>query len=89
LPISHPTTKPTVAPPPSGYTLTLVGQLSALRQNSTRAASSAELVAKTINAIYSEWGIERKVNVRYNKGKPYIRLANVDLELLGLIQREY
>jgi len=50
---------------------------------------AAEVVARAINAIYSERGVERKVKVRYNKGKPYIKLTNVDLELLGLIQREY
>ncbi|WP_193322824.1 hypothetical protein [Pyrobaculum calidifontis] len=52
-------------------------------------SKAAEVIARAINAIYGERGVERKVKVRHNKGKPYIRLANVDLELLGLIQREY
>jgi len=39
--------------------------------------------------LSGERGVERKVKVRYNKGRPYIKLANVDLVLLGLIQREY
>jgi len=49
---------------------------------------AAEVVAKTINAIYGERGVKRKAEVRYNKGKPYIKLADIDLELLGLIRHE-
>jgi len=39
--------------------------------------NAAEVVAKAINAIYSERSVERKV--RYNKGKPYIKLTNIDV----------
>jgi len=42
-------------------------------------------IAEAINAIYSEMGVERKVEVKYDKdGTPYIYLTNIDLELLGL-----
>jgi len=48
---------------------------------------AAPTIAETINAIYREMGIERRVEVRYDKkGTPYVRLANVDLELLNLRQ---
>jgi len=42
---------------------------------------------KTVKAVYSERGMERRIEVRkarYNV--PYVRLANVDLELLNLRQ---
>jgi len=43
------------------------------------------IIAKAINAIYREMGMERRVEVRQMKDDtPYIRLTNVDLELLGL-----
>ena len=42
-------------------------------------------MAKAINAIYSQMGVERKVEVKQLKNDtPYIQLTNVDLELLGL-----
>jgi len=43
-------------------------------------------IADAINAIYRERGVERRVEVKYDKrkGTPYIKLTNVDLELLGL-----
>jgi len=42
-------------------------------------------VAEAINALYSEMGVERRVQVRQKKtGVFYTRLNNVDLELLGL-----
>jgi len=45
---------------------------------------AARTVADTINALYREKGAERRVEVRQLKdGTPYIRLTNVDLELLG------
>jgi len=45
----------------------------------------AETLAKAINAIYSEVGVERRVEVKQLKNDtPYIQLTNVDLELLGL-----
>jgi len=37
------------------------------------------------DAIYRERGVDRRIEVRYDKnGVPYINLTNVDLELLGL-----
>jgi len=48
----------------------------------------AHTVADAINAIYSGMGVERKVEVKTRKGKPYIKLTNVDLELLGLVRHE-
>jgi len=46
---------------------------------------TAPAVADAINAIYSNMGMERRVEVRYDKNRvPYIQLTNVDLELLGL-----
>jgi len=48
---------------------------------------AAPTIAEAINAIYSEMGIDRRVEVKQMKdGRPYIRLTNVDLELLGLTQ---
>jgi len=49
---------------------------------------AAHTVADAINAIYSGMGVERKVEVKTRKGKPYIKLTNVDLELLGLVRHE-
>jgi len=49
----------------------------------------AHAIAEAINAVYSEMGVERRVEVRYNKkNTPYIQLTNMDLRLLGLRQRE-
>jgi len=49
------------------------------------AGEAARTIAEAVNAIYGEMGVERKVEVRYDrKGTPYIKLTNVDLELLGL-----
>jgi len=47
---------------------------------------AASAVAEAINAIYSEMGVERRVEVKYDKrkGTPYIKLTNVDLKLLGV-----
>ena len=46
----------------------------------------AEVVAKAINALYREMGIDREVEVKRGKRRdvPYIQLTNVDLRLLGL-----
>jgi len=46
---------------------------------------TAHAVAKAINAIYREMGVDRRVEVKYDKryNAPYINLTNVDLELLG------
>jgi len=42
-------------------------------------------VADAINAIYSERGVERRVEVKKKRnGVPYIRLTDIDLELLDL-----
>jgi len=42
-------------------------------------------VADALNAIYSERGVERRVEVKKKRnGVPYIRLTGIDLELLGL-----
>jgi len=43
-------------------------------------------IADTINALYREMGIDRRVEVKYGKRKsiPYIQLTNIDLELLGI-----
>jgi len=47
----------------------------------------ARAIAEAINAIYSNMGVDRRVEVRQMKdGTPYIRLTKVDLELLGLMQ---
>jgi len=49
------------------------------------AGKAAPTIAETINAIYREMGVERRVEVRYDKkSTPYVRLVNVDLELLNL-----
>jgi len=49
---------------------------------------AASAIADAINAIYREMGVERRVGVRYDKNRvPYIKLTNVDLELLGLKRR--
>jgi len=46
---------------------------------------AARVVAEAINAIYREMGVDRKVEVKLHKNHvPYIKLTNVDLELLGL-----
>jgi len=55
----------------------------------TITGESSRAVAEAINAIYSEMGVERRVEVKQMKDNtPYIRLTNVDLELLGLTRRE-
>jgi len=42
-------------------------------------------IAGAINAIYCEMGVDKEIEARRDKdGIPYIRLSNVDLELLGL-----
>jgi len=43
-------------------------------------------VAKAINALYREKGVERRVEVKHDKhnDKHYIYLTNVDLRLLGV-----
>jgi len=42
-------------------------------------------VTETINTLYREIGVERKVEVKYDKnGTPYITLTNIDLGLLGV-----
>jgi len=50
------------------------------------AGEAARAVADAIDAIYREMGVDRRVEVRYDKRKdaPYIYLTNVDLELLGV-----
>jgi len=46
---------------------------------------TARVVADAINAMYRERDVERKVEVKQMKdGTPYVKLTNVDLELLGL-----
>jgi len=46
---------------------------------------TAPAVADAINALYREMGVERRVEVRYDKNRvPYIHLTNVDLGLLDL-----
>jgi len=45
------------------------------------AGEAAPTIAKAINAIYREMGVERRVEARQMKdGTPYIRLTSVDLE---------
>jgi len=52
-------------------------------------SEAARVIADAINAIYSEMGVDRRVEVRRHKdGTPYIYLTNVDLGLLGLVRRE-
>jgi len=53
------------------------------------AGEAAVAIAEAINALYSEMGVDRRVEVKYDKryNAPYIRLTNVDLELLGLKRR--
>ena len=49
----------------------------------------AHAIAEAINAVYSEMGIDRRVEVKYDKkDTPYIQLTNMDLKLLGLRQHE-
>ena len=50
---------------------------------------AARAIANAINALYREMGVERRVEVKYDKryNAPYIKLTNIDLELLGLRQR--
>jgi len=49
---------------------------------------TASTIAETINAIYRERGIDRRVEARRGKdGTCYIYLTNIDLELLGLTWR--
>jgi len=49
------------------------------------AGESVPIIADAINVIYRERGVERRVEVKYDKkGVPYIKLTNVDLRLLGL-----
>jgi len=48
------------------------------------AGEAARVVAETINALYREMGVERRTEVKYKNGVPYIQLTNVDLRLLGL-----
>jgi len=46
---------------------------------------AARAVADAINALYSQMGVEMRIEVKYDKdGTPYIRLTNVDLRLLSL-----
>jgi len=47
-------------------------------------------IAEAANAIYREKGVDRRVEVKYDKryNAPYIKLTNIDLELLGLTWRE-
>jgi len=51
---------------------------------------AAEPVAKAINTIYRERGVNRKMEVKYDKcyNAPYIKLTNEDLGLLGLRRHE-
>jgi len=52
------------------------------------ASEAVPIIAEAINAIYREIGVDRRVEVRQMKdGTPYIRLTNVDLELLGLMRQ--
>ena len=46
-------------------------------------------IAEAVNAIYRERGVERRVEVKYDKHKdvPYLQLTNVDLRLLD-VKRE-
>jgi len=50
------------------------------------AGKATRAVAEAINALYSEMGVDRRVEVKYDKryNAPYIRLINEDLRLLGL-----
>ena len=51
------------------------------------AGKAAPTIADVVNDLYREMGVERRVEVKYNKdGTPYIQLTNVDLRLLGLIR---
>jgi len=47
----------------------------------------AEVIAKAINTIYSERSVKRKV--RYNEGKPYIKLIMSQIAALLLILGKY
>jgi len=45
---------------------------------------ATRVVAEAINAVYSEMGVERKVEVKQMKDStPYVNLTNVDLKLLS------
>jgi len=47
---------------------------------------ATEAVAEAINALYREIGVERRVEVKYDKrnNKPYLKLTNEDLRQLNL-----
>ena len=46
---------------------------------------TAHTVAEAINAIYREMGLEKRVEVMYDKkGVTYLRLTNEDLKLLNI-----
>jgi len=50
---------------------------------------SGEAARAVAEAIYYEMGVERWIEVKYDKKDvPYIRLTNVDLGLLGLGRRK-
>jgi len=51
------------------------------------AGEAVPTIAETINAVYNEMGVERRVEVKLHKGAPYIYLTNEDLRLLGLTPR--
>jgi len=50
---------------------------------------AASVVAEAINALYSEMGVDRRVEAKQHKHKnlPYIYLTNEDIRLLGLTPR--
>jgi len=49
---------------------------------------AVHIIAEAINAVYHGMGIERRVEVKYDKdGTPYILLTNEDLRLLGPVRR--
>jgi len=46
---------------------------------------AAPTIAEAINTIYREMGVERRVEVKYDKNNiPYIYFTNEDLRLLGI-----
>ena len=53
------------------------------------AGEAVPTIAEAINAIYREMGVDRRVEVKYDKyrDRHYIILTNVDLELLDLKRR--
>ena len=55
------------------------------KYSNRRVSIYGEAARAVAEAIYREMGVDRMVEMKYDKkGVPYIQLTNIDLELLGL-----